>query len=235
MTKYNKNSIYYKRMCERVGQDFEKWLRTKYWDEKLNSRDIAEIVYDKRKNGPNITVWMKKLGIPARDRSSAVALQWNDNPTRRKAQRQYMKKVWAEDTDGSLRAKIIEKMQTKEYKTKISRANSGEQNGMWNPDLSDEERVRQRYHARRYPGYQDFRKKVYERDEYTCVKCGDDTGGNLVVHHLNGFHWDEESRTEVDNGATLCNECHKEFHSTYGNRHNDLFQFAQFMDLTLTK
>ena len=220
-------------MCEKVGEEFDEWLYRKYWDEELNSRDIAEIVYNKRKNGPNITRWMKKLEVPTRDRSSAVALQWVDNPERKKQAAKDAVKNMGAGTEG--RIKLLKLMDSEEYKEKISLANGGENNGMWNPDLSEKEREKQKYHSRRYPGYQDFRKKVYERDEYTCVKCSDDTGGNLVVHHLNGFHWDEESRTEVDNGATLCNECHNLFHSTYGRKHNNLFQFAQFMDLTLTK
>ena len=231
--KYNRNNKYYKRLCEKVGGDFAEWLHEKYHVEKLNSRDIAELVYDKRKNGPNIMGWMERLDIPKRTQSEAVALQWVDNPERKKQAAKDAVKNMGAGTEG--RIKLLKLMDSEEYKEKISLANGGENNGMWNPDLSDEERERQRYHARRYPGYQSFRKAVYERDNYTCVHCGDDTGGNLVVHHLNGFHWDEDSRTEVDNGVTLCNECHKEFHSTYGNRHNNLFQFAQFTDLTLTK
>lgn len=233
MSKYNRNNKYYQNMCERVGGDFKEWLYQKYHTEKLNSRDIAELAYGKRKNGPNITNWMKKLGIPVRSRSEAVAMQWEGNEERKKQASEDAVKHMGAGTKG--RIKLLKLMESDEYKAKIALANGGENNGMWNPNLSPEERERQRRHARRYPGYQEFRRKVYERDNYTCVKCGDDTGGNLVVHHLNGFHWDEGSRTEVDNGATLCNDCHNTFHKIYGRRNNDLFQFAQYMELTLTK
>lgn len=233
MSKYNKNNKYYQNMCGRVNGDFEEWLYARYWDEELNSRDLAEIAYGKRKNGPNITNWMKKLGVPVRSRTDAVALQWKDNPERRKKSAEIAIEYMGPGTPG--RKRLIKIMQTKEYKDKISKANGGSNNAMWNPKLTDEEREKQKRHARRYPGYNDFRRKVYERDNYTCLKCGNKSSGNLVVHHLNGFHWDEDSRTEVDNGATLCTDCHKEFHSIYGNRNNDLFQFGQFMDLTLTK
>ena len=223
-----------KEVEDRLGiDDFKGWLYEKYHVEQMNSREISKVVYGTKGNSPNIIGWMERLGVSRRSGGEAVALQWEKDPERRKLQAGIAVKHMGAGTPS--REKLIGIMQSDEYKEKISKANSGERNGMWNPDLSDEERERQRYHARRYPGYQSFRKAVYERDNYTCVHCGDDTGGNLVVHHLNGFHWDEDSRTEVDNGATLCNECHKEFHSTYGNRHNNLFQFAQFMDLTLTK
>lgn len=233
MSKYNKNNKYYQNMCDRVDGDFKEWLHTKYWGEKLNSRDLAELAYGKRKNGPNITNWMKKLDVPIRSRTDAVALQWKDNTDRRAAQSKFASIKLSADTPA--RKTLIKAMQTKDYKEKQRISKTGERNGMWNPDMSDEERERQKRHARRYPGYNDFRREVFERDNYTCLKCGNKSSGNLVAHHLNGFHWDEKSRVEVDNGATLCTDCHKEFHSIYGNRNNDLFQFGQFMDLTLIK
>ena len=241
MTKYNKNNGYYKAMCERVGEEFDEWLYRKYWDEELNSRDIAEIVYNKRKNGPNITRWMKKLEVPTRDRSSAVALQWKENPTRVTEHTQRMKRMWVKDTDNRIRNKIIKVMQSEEYKEKQRISKMGERNGMygmtgansprWNHELTEEDRL----HSRKYPEYERWRRAVYERDDYTCQKCKSRRGGDLVAHHINGYHWDKVSRTELDNGVTLCERCHLEFHSIYGYGDNDLFQFAQFMDLTLTK
>lgn len=232
MTKYNKNSRYYKAMCEKVGEEFDEWLYRKYWDEELNLRDIAEIVYNKRKNGPNITNWMKKLGVPIRDRSSAIALQWKGNTARKKQAAKDAVKNMGADTPS--RKRLLRTMQTEEYRRKQSESKTGERNGMWNPNLTSEEREKQREHSRRYPLYDFFRQQVYERDDYTCKTCNDDTGGNLVVHHLNGFHWDKENRTNVDNAVTLCEHCHREFHSIYGNKHNDLFQFSQYKQMKQT-
>ena len=229
MTKYNKNNRYYKAMCVKVGEEFDEWLYRKYWDEELNSRDIAEIVYNKRKNGPNITRWMKKLEVPTRDRSSAVALQWVDNPERKKQAAKDAVKNMGAGTEG--RIKLLKLMDSEEYKEKISLANGGENNGMWNPNLTEEDRM----HTRNYRDYKVFKDGVLKRDGYTCVSCQSKRVDDLVVHHINGYHWDEGSRTEIDNGATLCKECHKKFHSIYGYGDNELFQFAQFMDLTLTK
>ena len=234
MTNYNMENKYYVNMCEKVDADFKEWLREHYWDREMNSRDIAELAYGKRTHGPNITGWMKKLGIPVRSRTDAVALQWKDNYSRRKQAGINAIKYMGAGTPG--REKLLLYMETDEYKQKISDANSGERNGMWNSELTEEEREKQKRHARRYPGYQDFRKSVYERDEYTCQVCSDDTGGNLVVHHLNGFHWDENGRTDINNGVTLCNDCHNEFHRIYGRRDNNFFQFSQFqISKTLTK
>lgn len=57
--------------------------------------------------------------------------------------------------------------------------------------------------------------KVYERDNYTCIKCGD-CGGDLNDHHIKSYRDFIDDRVKVDNGATLCYDCHKLFHDTYG-------------------
>lgn len=229
-----------KKLENKLGiDDLKKWLEIKYHKEKLGARDIALLMYGRRTHSPNVLGWMKKLNIPTRERSDAVALQWKDNPKRREQQAKWAEKTFGDGT--TARDKIIKIMQTEEYKEKQRISKTGERNGMygitganhpnWNPDITDEQRMDER----KYPEYVKWRKEVYERDNYTCQKCKSKRGGDLVAHHINGYHWDEVSRTEIDNGVTLCEKCHKEFHATYGYRHNDLFQFAQFMDLTLTK
>ena len=101
----------------------------------------------------------------------------------------------------------------------------GENNPNWNPNLTEEERIENRD----YPEYKQWRKEVYERDNYTCQCCGDNKGGNLEAHHLNGYNWDKDNRTNIDNGITLCKECHKEFHKIYGKKNNTLEQFKEFI------
>lgn len=86
-------------------------------------------------------------------------------------------------------------------------------------------------HIRKCEKYQSWRQSCYIRDNFTCQKCGDNKGGNLVVHHkvrfmvlvkqaiaymplLSQFDavmlfapmWD------ISNGVTLCEKCHKEIH-----------------------
>ena len=212
--------------------DFKEWLTTKYHAEQMNSKDISEIVYGTRGNGPNIMGWMERLGVPKRTQSEAIALQWVDNDERRELQAELAVEYLGVGTPA--REKLIESTQSKEYRLKASLAKRGEKNPMWNPNLTSEEREKQKEHSRRYPLYNFFRQQVYERDDYTCKICNDDTGGNLVVHHLNGFHWDKENRTNVDNAVTLCEYCHREFHSIYGNKHNDLFQFSQYKQMKQT-
>lgn len=58
--------------------------------------------------------------------------------------------------------------------------------------------------------YARWRKSVFERDNYTCVLCGDDTGGNLQADHVKPFAHYPDLRLDIDNGRTLCIQCHKQ-------------------------
>lgn len=59
--------------------------------------------------------------------------------------------------------------------------------------------------------YMQFRNAVLKRDGNTCRVCG--TRFPLVVHHVKEFSKSPELRLAVDNGITLCQECHKKVHS----------------------
>lgn len=59
--------------------------------------------------------------------------------------------------------------------------------------------------------FKKWRKAVFERDDYTCLICGD-RGGELHPHHIYEFSKYLELRFDIENGATLCVYCHKEIH-----------------------
>ena len=63
--------------------------------------------------------------------------------------------------------------------------------------------------------YKQWRKSVFKRDNYTCVLCGDKKGSNLEADHIKPRYSFPELTFELDNGRTLCHNCHIET-PTYG-------------------
>lgn len=63
--------------------------------------------------------------------------------------------------------------------------------------------------------YRDWRKKVLTRDNYMCKSC--ESNEHLETDHIKPFSLYPEFRFDVNNGRTLCHECHKKT-ETYGSR-----------------
>lgn len=72
---------------------------------------------------------------------------------------------------------------------------------------------------RETPEYKTWRIAVLERDEYTCQHCRK-TGGILHAHHIKTFKMNPESRYEINNGITLCKQCHEDLHIANVDRAN---------------
>lgn len=55
--------------------------------------------------------------------------------------------------------------------------------------------------------YKEWRRKVFERDDFTCQICSK-RGIYLEPHHIKSWEKYPELRYSVENGQTLCKTCH---------------------------
>jgi len=64
--------------------------------------------------------------------------------------------------------------------------------------------------------YKKWRSDIFQRDNWTCQTCGARSSvGNQVyleAHHIKSWIKYKELRYEVNNGVTLCKECHNLIH-----------------------
>lgn len=62
--------------------------------------------------------------------------------------------------------------------------------------------------------YKLWRQKIYERDNFKCVKCG--SKEKINAHHILAWKYYPDLRYNIDNGITLCEKCHIKIHQKYG-------------------
>lgn len=69
--------------------------------------------------------------------------------------------------------------------------------------------------------YKIWREAVFKRDLYTCIWCGKKNGNGKTIilnaDHIKPFALFPELRFAIDNGRTLCKECHQTT-DTYGRK-----------------
>ncbi len=114
-------------------------------------------------------------------------------------------------------------------RAKVRESKLGPKNPAWIQGRTPEEREFLRVRFRDYPEYRLWRTQVFTRDEFQCQSCG--AKRRLEAHHLASYSAHPETRLEVDNGITLCTDCHAGFHRTYGNQHNTPEQFRDWRNI----
>lgn len=85
----------------------------------------------------------------------------------------------------------------------------GKGNPNWKGGISSESNL-----IRTSEEYQQWRNKVIERDKWTCLKCNNGKGKRLNAHHIKSFKYFPDLRFDINNGVTLCRECHFSLHSS---------------------
>lgn len=86
-----------------------------------------------------------------------------------------------------------------------SEENKGENNPNWKNGNGKHDK------ERKAAKYSRWREAVYKRDNHTCRICMV-KGGYLHAHHIKIWSKHKDLRYELDNGITLCRECHFSLH-----------------------
>ena len=159
---------------------------------------------------------LRLLNIPQRSIHDRVTLQWKNNDQRKEESSKRM-------SEFSKGKPSWNKGLTKKSHPSIKRQ-ANWMVGANNPMYGKRGKAHHAYKNGNYTAekkrywstseYQQWRKAVYERDNYTCQRCGDNKGGNLNAHHIKPWADFPELRYVVSNGVTLCVKCHHIAHSS---------------------
>lgn len=124
----------------------------------------------------------------------------------------------------------LKKPKSAEHRKNIGKALSIVKIGSWSGSKNPKWRggvARLREIIRGCFQYRLWRSDVFRRDNFTCIICGDNKGGNLNADHypksfasiLNEHHIDSMEKAlscerlwDINNGRTLCETCHKNCH-----------------------
>jgi len=93
------------------------------------------------------------------------------------------------------------KIMTEELKERISKSESGKNHWNWE---GGQKRYKHSCIARQY---KKWRLAVFTKDNFTCVNC-QKVGGYLIAHHAKGWAKYPKLRYKINNGITLCKNCH---------------------------
>lgn len=111
---------------------------------------------------------------------------------------------------------------------------SGSNSHLWKGGITSESR-----RLRTSSEYKKWRNNVFKRDSYTC-QCCNIKGGRLNAHHINNFSTHKELRMTLENGITMCFNCHSQkvegsFHSNHTQFNNTLEQLQEYFNMKRTE
>ena len=101
----------------------------------------------------------------------------------------------------------------------------GENSPHWNHELTNEDRENSS-NRNRDPNTRLWVKAVLDRDNHTCQCCNSRRSLTLIAHHIDSWKEFKSDRFNVDNGVTLCENCHKAYHKRWGKdkaNHNSFY------------
>ena len=139
-----------------------------------------------------------------------IAKLGNNNPM-------YGKPAWNKGLSWSKEAKQKMSLSQKQnYKNgrespfvKIWKENPDFMKGKNSPNWIENRTKIKHLEVRNNPEYKQWRIKILNKDNYRCMICGEIKKGEMIADHVFSFTKYSRLRYEIENGQTLCRECHQ--------------------------
>jgi 5-methylcytosine-specific restriction protein A len=146
-----------------------------------------------------------------------VALIGDNNPMKKQVTKDKMsnlltgrKITWGNKISDALKTSDKAKqLHFKKGKDNIAYGKGHEQKGKLNPNWKGGTTTKNQL-LRSSDEYIKWRKVCMERDDYKCTVCS--VGGYLQVHHIKELAKYPDLACDIDNGKTVCINCHNEIH-----------------------
>jgi len=129
----------------------------------------------------------------------------------------------SEETKKKISKKLVGYKPSKESREKHSKSIKGDKSHFWKGGLTSKNKL-----IRGSIEYRLWREAVFSRDNWTCQKTRI-KGGKIHPHHIQNFAQYPELRFAIDNGITLSEKSHREFHKIYGRRNNTKEQLEEYL------
>ncbi len=104
---------------------------------------------------------------------------------------------------------------SEETRKRMSESHKGKKSHFWRGGLTENSFI-----IRNSFEYKLWRTAVFERDNYTCIWCGVKSGNGKTIKlnadHIKPFCDYPELRFAIDNGRTLCENCHRKTNTFAG-------------------
>jgi len=229
--KNNKEKLIKRRkIWNEENKEYKKEYSKKYYEN--NKEQIAERkkIYHENNKEHKKEYDKKYYNSKANYDTFALQISWDNNPIR--------------NIDGYLQTKctycgkwyfpVVSSVQYRITALNGKASSDGTENRLY---CSDEcKQVCPIFHKKTWPkGFKNYsnvrevqpelRQMVFERDEYTCIKCGknqDELTVPLHCHHIEGIVQNPIMSADIDICVTVCKICHKEIHQEDGCGYNDM-------------
>ena len=222
--------------CLKMGDIYEKMPKDLLYKEYAGNHKSVYVIADEYNLSiESVRKLLLEYEIPVRTYQESMRIYYDEH-NGREIKRQQSLEIWAND---DFRAKMCEinkqSANMDEHRIALSAALQHISVEEWTGYISSENKM-----IRHRTEYSDWRNAVFVRDNYTCQCCGArNKSGNgksvyLHAHHLEGFANNPDLRFDVNNGVTLCRECHDprfegSFHNVYGTMNNTKEQFNEYI------